>query len=337
MSLANLQLEIAIKNNNKEEMFRIYKNMLSNEHTRNKGLLGQASMLKNSYSTIFEAKNILEDMHPTSKDVNRKVWYELAKIELLLGNYSKANHYVSKLLNGPSRSKILRILINVYSALEQKNVDKILTTKEKDQLASYLGIYYKNCGEYDKAIEIYKQMLNKNCENALQALFGIYYKIGEKKLMDETYEKLSICSPIYKTNLLADVVNNNPDSKYYFMQQKNAYSHDRLMEHIAKHLEGNDDKSYIYTKFDISEKIKIIEKRIDVKTYYTPKISDINIIEFNEPVGEVEGFVSNKLEVISHANTNKIITMFPHISKFPINTNREENYEFILNLKKRGK
>ena len=332
MSIIKLQIEMALKNNNIAELKRLYKIMMEENSTRVEGSLGYAKVLMQDYETILDAKEILAKIRCNTNKQRQLVYLEEAKVELYLGNYEVSQKKINNIPKELSHLYI-RSLIKVNSALKKQNFKCNLNPKFAKEILLDLGDYNVSIGNYEQAIKKYEEYIKEKPNEFMgyKKLMTVYYKLGDLKSAKNILQNMKF---VYeKSDYIEKLLNETLDKDIYYMLQKKDYTDERLISHVEKHMEYYGDKSYIYQNMNISKNLPFIKDNLNKKNFYRTNFVDHYVIKFPKNIGENSFIKTNKLEVITHVNSKKILTMYPHISQFPLNYKEEKNYIYLKNRK----
>lgn len=298
-----------------------------------------------------------------------------AKIYYLIGNFRKANQYITmvdscndpnfKLVKAKIKNKLyqfdecidlLESLISDGYYLEstyywliatylkagrinkaQEILDKNLDDENNMINQASIDICKKN---YSHARELLEYVIATNESKRFEALFSLAFLA----LREEKYEKViqtvdkilalynyrlrtNEAISLYRVTAIAKVNLGIPvtGSGYYFSQILE-YSKERAIEHIRAHFESTRGEGRFFPCMNLEETFEIIQDKINnMEPFHVGIISanDTYLIDF-ENAGIVGSIVLNKMQVITFANTKKIITFYP-VSRLSYNYETEED------------
>lgn len=320
-----------------------------------------------------EALNYINKFNVTPEKPYDNILF--AKIYYLIGNFGKANYYITKVnsCNDPTfklvKAKIKNKLCQFdecINLLESSISDghclesayywliatylKVGRHQEAQELLNSnfdaennminqasIDICKKN---YSHARELLEYTIETNESKGFEALFNLaFLALREEKYEEviQTVDKIlalynyrlrtNEAISLYRVTAIAKVNLGIPvtGSGYYFSQISD-YSKERAIEHIRAHFESTRGEGSFFPGMNLEETFEIIQDKINNMEPFHVGINSANdtyLFDF-ENAGIVGNTILNKMQVITFANTKKIITFYP-VSRLSYNYETEED------------
>lgn len=258
-----------------------------------------ARLLVKNEKTKEQGKKMLIELLDTKNDQYAII--ELARLEEKEENYATAKYYLNKLNDD---NNVYTLLLNGRIEFKQKNFIKAREYFEK--------VYNMDCEESIYASD--DLMLLNIVEEKYDDAYKFINDVKSKTKFDSKELRKVEFFLKHKLGLLKD-----SDIPYtYFCRQLVNYDIEKTIEHIKLHLDENEYKEEhtTYNKaINIELMVKDIRLLIEDMEPYRVGLTDKYIIDYDYIVGEVDGVVTNKIQVATFSNSKDIITMFPIVSE----------------------
>jgi len=318
----------------KEEAKEIFEMLTKthNEHSSSALLeLGKIYVSEKKYDKARSAFNKL-----IKRENDTLAYIELAKLERELRNYETAINLLEYVIKINDQYHDTALLSIVKMERELGNLDKAESWLEKIPKDSahveqpwvkfeVAKINIKK-GNIEVGINELKNLISTKIKaEVLTELVKVYIKYEQYELADKYNTELQCClNPKITTNPkqidtfikyhLGELEIEDLSKEPYFTQQLCNYSKEKAIEHIATHLEDNEEKQVhsIYSQIiDIEEIYDFATKKIkDIEP--EDLLGDKYIIRCNKIIGTtIDNKPTDSLRVVVIPNTNDILTIFP--------------------------
>lgn len=322
---------------------------------------------------IQEALNYINEYNVTPEKSYDNILF--AKIYYLIGNFKKANYYITKVnsCNDPTfklvKAKIknklcqfdecielLKNLIEDGDCLESAYYWLIATYLKAARLQEAQELLNSNfdaennmvnqasihtCEKnYSRARELLEYTIENNESKRFEALFNLAFLALREEKYEEVIQTAEKVLALYNSNLssneavalyrliaMAKVNLGIPfTGKGYYFSQIIEYSKEMAIEHIREHFESTRGEGRFFPDMNLEETFEIIQNKINNMEPFHVGIKTANdtyLFDF-ENAGIVGNTILNKMQVITFANTKKIITFYP-VSRLSYNYETEED------------
>ena len=247
-----------------------------------------------TFNQIDKAKKYFKSLLKTR--MRRYAMLELAELEATLGNMAEAIQYYEHL---PQESYVVFKLgrLETYRGNVEKAsnyFEQLLNTD--DRVYGILGLLDLNiyCERYETALIFLKELTeyeNIDISVIKQYQFYIEYKLGK--------------------------INNNTKTNSYFGNQILNYSKERAIDHIKLHLDENDSKanhSMFSSNVSIEELFALVQNNIKYLKRQINGPCDKYYLDLGYIVGVKDDIETSIIKIITIANTQDIITMYPFVT-----------------------
>jgi tetratricopeptide (TPR) repeat protein len=250
---------------------------------------------------FVDAIKMLQKLHKNKPDSHTNRFY-LALAWAASGiSVDRAEKYFRKLKEDDGR----------LSDISRVELGRILLCKKKyEEARENLEVFseHKGIETYAMSELLYLALREGKFEQAK--------RIYEYIKSDADYWTPSTKSQIefYINYMLGKIKDKSSIRGYYFGEQVADYSEEKAIRHIKLHLDENDDKK-IHSVYldgvdveDVYDKSKI---RITEINPFNINVIDRYIINFDSPIGIVQGEETDTVSVITLPNTNDILSIYP--------------------------
>ncbi len=318
----------------KEEAKEMFESLIKGTNDHSSSALLELGKIYASEKKYNKARSMFNKLIKREEDT--LAYIELAKLERELRNYKVAIDLLEYVINVNDQyhdtavlsiSKMEREIGNLDKAeywLEQ--IPKDSAHVEQTWVKFEIAKIKVRKGNVDEGIKLLQELLSTKIKaEVLSELVKIYIKYEQYELADSYNTKLQSCfNPKITTNPrqidtflkyhLGKLEINDLAKEPYFTQQLCCYSKEKAIEHIATHLEDNDEKQVhsIYSQIiDVEEIYDFAAKEIQDKA---PEdlLGDKYIIRCNKVIGTtIENKPTDSVRVVVIPNTTNILTIFP--------------------------
>ena len=186
----------------------------------------------------------------------------------------------------------LNLLEDAKKILEYIPKTKKFTILDKE---NYYGAMIRLLCAQEKYQEAYDLFIEKDMENFKNYLT----KVGDKIFL---YRKLGL--PIDEIEC----------GTSYFLHQLYDYSEEKFFAHVKKHFyDSNEDTAKFYKDFPFEKIYPIVKKLLPTEHFVLQSLSGYHAIFCYNNCGFCTEGPANYFKVVFIANTNSIITMYPHM------------------------
>ncbi|MGR3319143.1 MAG: tetratricopeptide repeat protein [Candidatus Anammoxibacter sp.] len=253
--------------------------------------LGNAYLTMGKHQDAIDQFNSLKEDHPE----NAQVYSSLANSYMTIGDYKKAREMITKAVEIKPESNVARnIQAKIYIMDDDipaaiNLLESLLRDNPKFADAYTLGILYIDIGEYDKAIETYKQGMDNFPQNT-----SMLSNLAVAYLMKQEYEKAKdVSSRAY--NIKRSGVTKNLKEICEWLGSSENRSNDELNLKVKKDYHISRAMAYLNNKWfkralrEYDEIIKILPSD---KTAYNTKADILTLL------GEYDGAIETFKKVI---------------------------------------
>ncbi len=266
-----------------DKAIEVYEKYISNNTDIDSCIYEKLSSL---YSQVFKYDKAIETYNKLieTNGENESYCISLGELYNTIGDYERAVYFYEKVINleniyQNTFEEICILLLDLYSKLSRFDDRNALISKAynyylNEEDYNNIANLYIHIGEKDKAIEIYKKIIeldtysNIDCTDYYIKIADIYKEINQECTANEYYQK---AIDIYEEKLKTD------DSGYYLGLLCNLYM-----------IIGNKDKSVLYYKEYIEMLIK--ESKAEMENEGTDHISWSKALEIASSYRKIGDF-----------------------------------------------
>lgn len=342
------QLLIQIKINNlnlkeAEQLLEKFKDKTSD--SKIKFLFGQ---LENKKGNKLKAYQIFNDILKNDTECKLKASYELVILEIEINHLDRAFELLNSILerknfhyNEALETKIncLIKMGNFKSAYEC--IDELLNINGNKSITNFymakMEIYNKN---YYRALSLFENVTKENLRIYRNMLYKKTCILIKQERYEEAYATFnSLKEYDYNRNYenkynlleiyLKDKLNQSCDiePKIYVENLLCEYNYERVIEHIKKHKEEDNNKinhTIFNPNIDIENLYNYVLDNLNEDNFIINSFNDVYILEYPN-IGSDGEKILNYLKVITLPNSKKIVTMYPFDRYLNNNYSKTEN------------
>lgn len=319
------------------------------DDTTKKYALSELSKIEKELGNYDKAMEYLSFMIDT--DGKSFALHELGRISSEIGEFDKANDYFNQALNYNNDYLTKYELGKLYYDYNDLSLAEFYFTETLNSKSNYIYISYiylskieKQKKNYDKAKYYLEQVINSNSDSKNLAYLELIYLYIKQEKYEEAYNQLdnllntnatsNLKTPYpiirniifylkYKLNLLTPEEMEN--TSFYYKKQLVNYDEFDVIDHISNHLNEIDEKdnhSLFNTCIDTMNLYYICSNIIKNMEPVSSSLSDIYIVNFENPIGTALNKTTNTVRIVTYINSKDIISIYPVIDK---NVKRRDN------------
>ena len=309
-------------------------------------ILSREKKMDELYNTIKKTEQLLRQ----GKYINNgniylifKSYIEISKIDEATKLYNKYKEYIK---DEPSR-KFYEARLDLCNGNFDDAIEKfkfVITSNSEYSHDSYYylaRIAYMN-GEYDREKEYYDKMKTYKSGVCYTSLVYYYIRNNNREdaikylnMLDDNFIGANMAK--YRmANVLLGLDVTEKDMRYYSTRQIINYDFEAAVEHIKEHQKVDEYNGYFRKDINIEELLIDVMTKIENMKPVFSELVDHYFINY-DGIGINGDDKYNYIEVITVANTNKVITMYPTLSSniFAPNYDKKKKEEFKTKVYKR--